>query len=1609
MAKTIAFIDTEINLDGNRIADIGVIKEGNEKYHGNSIGEFSKFIADVEYLCGHNIIHHDVGFLNRSLGKKLPHRMIDTLYLSPLLFPKRPYHSLLKDDKLQVDQLNNPVNDSMKAQELFYSEINAFKELPEALKSIFYLLLCKKIEFCDFFAYIDYQKDAATHDVVQLIQKHFYGKICERAPLKEIAENNPVELAYNLALISSGDALSITPPWLLCNFSDMENIFRLLCGCICEEHCAFCSRFMDVNKGLKQYFGFDNFRIYNGEPLQEQAAHAAIEGKSLIAVFPTGGGKSIAFQVPALMEGRNLRGLTVIITPLLSLMKDQVDNLANAGINEAVTINAMLDPIARANALERIEDGSAKLLYISPEQLRSKTIERLLLKRNVVRFVIDEAHCFSSWGQDFRVDYLYIGDFIRRLQELKGIHSIPVSCFTATAKQKVISDISDYFKKKLNLHMELFATSAARTNLHYKVLFQESDEGKYNVLRGILGQKQCSTIVYVSNTELTERLAEKLTQDGFPAKSYHGKMEPDKKIANQEAFMSNDVSIIVATSAFGMGVDKKDVKLVVHYDISSSLEDYIQEAGRAGRDPQLQADCYVLFQNDDLDKHFMLLNQTKLSIGEIQNVWKAIKDMTRQRSSICCSPLEIARQAGWDDSVVDVETRVKTAVSALESAGYIKRGRNMPRIYASGINVPNMQNATVLIERSNLLDDSQIQSAKRIIKFLISSRANQGSLEAESRVDYIADRLGISREEVVSIVNFMRQDGILSDSCDMSAYILATDKLNRSMQVLHRFSNLENFFLNYLEKKDNDGFYVNLKELNEAAQAEGVDDSTVKNLRLLFNYYAIKRYVKKQDVKSEDDKDRARKYNFLRPFEWLRESYNIRMSICKFILEHLFKIADNDIVTLKDEKRVNFSVVGLHKEYQENVSVGLYQKEVTIKDIEDSLLYLSKIGAMKIEGGFLVLYNSMEIKRLELDNRIKYKKDDYRFLDEFYKQKIQQIHIVGEYANLMVRDYKKALQFVHDYFQMDYKKFINHYFKGEREKLINRNITSQKYDKLFASLSAIQKEIINDSDSKYIVVAAGPGSGKTRVLVHKLASLLLLEDVKHEQLLMLTFSRAAASEFKQRLKELIGSAAHYVEVKTFHSYCFDLLGKFGSLDNIDNVITKATEMIKNGEVESGKITKSVLVIDEAQDMDATDFELVKTLMNVNDEMRVIAVGDDDQNIYEFRGSSSEHFRSLINDYGAKKYEMVTNYRSKKGVVAMANAFIQRVSCRMKDALIESAYSDNGNVIVIRYNSTYIEEGLVEQLAKDCPKGSTCVLTRTNEEALNVLALLKCKNKNVRLIQSVDGFKLKNLLEVRYFLHYIDSELQAPVIEDDLWNRALVGLRRYAAVSECLEICENMFRTFAETYATKYRSDLEEFIEESKYEDFYKDNKNVIYISTIHKSKGREFDNVYLLCSNYQLRDDAERRALYVGITRAKNNLYIHCNNELFAGYTMPEVQHLLCNARYGEAKEIILQLGLRDVYLSYYKNNDKKQAIFKLRSGQKIVYKNGDAYVFCNGRTVYVAKLSRAAVANVAAKLARGYEVYDAKIGFIVAWKEKDAPSNAEEWAVLLPILYLKC
>ncbi len=1596
--NTISFIDIEVQPNQGKILDIGAIDNNGSVFHKNSIPEFIQELSNVQFVCGHNIFNHDLKYIGEAVQKAGINldNCIDTLNLSPLLFPTKPYHRLVKDDKLQPSSNNNPVNDAMNARDLFFDEVQSFINTDEVLQQIYYGLLNDKKEFQGFFKYLNFH--SIKVNVEYLIRQRFNGIICDHANLTISIEDNPIALAYSLSLIDSfiknQKAFSITPPWVIKRYPEVERIMYLLRSKPCLTGCTYCSEALNATKGLKRFFGYDAYRTFGGEPLQEHAVKAALNNKSILAIFPTGGGKSITFQVPALVNGEASRALTIVISPLQSLMKDQVDNLEKAGITNAVTVNGLLDPIERAKSFQRVEDGSASILYISPESLRSQSIVRLMLNRKIARFVIDEAHCFSSWGQDFRVDYLYIGDFIKNLQTLKNLdYNIPVSCFTATAKQKVIEDIKTYFYDKLGLELEIFSSKVSRTNLHYKVVNKIDEEDKYQAARNLIEAKKCPTIIYVSRTSKSFLLAERLSSDGFKAKPYHGKMDIKEKTSNQNAFIKGEVDIMVATSAFGMGVDKKDVGMVIHYEISDSLENYVQEAGRAGRDQSIEADCFVLFNEEDLSKHFILLNQTKLSMKEIQQIWRAVKDMTRIRAKVSNSALEIARLAGWDDSVMDIETRVKTAIAALEDAGYLKRGRNVPKLFATGIISKNAQEAIGKIMNAESFTEKQKVQAIRIIKKLFSSKNKKKHTdeEAESRVDYISDHLGIVKEDVIQIINLLREENILADTQDLTAFVKRNDKKKRPYHTVELFGRLELFILSYLEQDEKT---IHLKEINEAAENVGIANASINKIKTIFNFWAIKNYIRKLNSESKFHLT----VSSIHPIDLLKSRLEKRVEIAKFIIDYLYTKSNEEQPEdkLADEMHVEFSIHELKTEFQNQQS--LFNIEVGIGDIEDALFYLSKIDAISIEGGFMVLYNSLTIERTEQSKAKQYTKDDYQKLNLFYENKIQQIHIVGEYAQRMLSDYQDALQFVDDYFQLNYSTFLNKYFKGSRKAEIGKNITPAKFKQLFGELSPAQLKIINDQDSQYIMVAAGPGSGKTRVLVHKLASLLLMEDVKHEQLLMLTFSRAAATEFKKRLYALIGNAAAYIEIKTFHAYCFDLLGKIGNLDKVVNIIQTTVEKISSNEVETNRITKTVLVIDEAQDMNQEEYSLIRALMVRNEDMRVIAVGDDDQNIYEFRGANVKYLEEFIHSYQANKIELTENYRSKLNIVDFTNQFVKSIQHRLKQTPVFPNQLENGRLKIIKYQSKNLILPTIHDIVNAELTGTTCVLTRTNESALQIAGQLIKQGLHTKLIQSNDGFNLYNLDEIRFFISQLELGDDVYMINKEKWDIAKNALTEKYKNSTKLEICLNLIKDFESTNQSKrYKSDFESLISESKIEDFYRVSSDIVFVSTIHKAKGKEFDNIFIMLDNFNPVNDEEKRLLYVAMTRAKNNLSIHLNANFLDNLTTDNIERIVDNEHYFPPNELIIHLTHTDVQLGYFETIQHR--IKDLESGDILIIKS-EGCANMNGE--YVLKFSKKAMDQIQTLKTKNYHLKNAKVNFILYWYNE---STGRESKIVLPEL----
>jgi len=328
---------------------------------------------------------------------------------------------------------------------------------------------------------------------------------------------------------------------------------------------------------LKKHFGYDAFR-----PLQEEIIHRVLNKEDCLVLMPTGGGKSLCFQLPALLQD----GLTVVISPLISLMKDQVDALTQNGVSAAF-INSSLAQTEITGIITKIESGSIKILYIAPERLSVPNFQELLHTLPIGLFAIDEAHCISEWGHDFRPDY-------RNLNKLRtDFPNIPIIALTATATQQVRADIV----KQLNLpHPHIFTSSFNRENLSYEVLPKKDS---FNTILSLIElHPKESVIIYCFSRKDTESIAGKLKSHGHNAGTYHAGLTADKRRENQDRFIRDDIHIMVATIAFGMGIDKPDVRLVIHHSLPKSIEGYYQETGRAGRDG-LPARCVLLYSVAD--------------------------------------------------------------------------------------------------------------------------------------------------------------------------------------------------------------------------------------------------------------------------------------------------------------------------------------------------------------------------------------------------------------------------------------------------------------------------------------------------------------------------------------------------------------------------------------------------------------------------------------------------------------------------------------------------------------------------------------------------------------------------------------------------------------------------------------------------------------------------------------------------------------------------------------------------------------------------------------------------------------------------------------------------
>jgi ATP-dependent DNA helicase RecQ len=402
---------------------------------------------------------------------------------------------------------------------------------------------------------------------------------------------------------------------------------------------------------LKEIFGFDSFK-----PGQEEAIRAVLQGRDTLAVMPTGGGKSLCYQVPALMQ----ESLTVIVSPLISLMKDQVDSLLQSSVTGAATLHSGLAPEERWEVERRVRTGEVKMLYVAPERLRSLEFVLALRRAGVGLFVVDEAHCISEWGHNFRPDYLFLPRAVRDLG------NPPVLALTATATPRVRQDILRSLKMR---SPEVVVTSFNRPNLIYRVVPAKEKKHKLPRILDVIRGSPPPGIVYATTRKECEELAANLRHSGVDAAAYHAGMASSQRVSVQERFMTDELGVVVATIAFGMGVDKPNVRFVIHSSVPGSLPAYIQESGRAGRDGE-RSECVVLYRGADLGRRKRLVTLGKSGEREVSSFFTALAGV-ESGGRVNVPPGSLSALGGVDPEAAGI------VLGSLEESGLISRGYDL--------------------------------------------------------------------------------------------------------------------------------------------------------------------------------------------------------------------------------------------------------------------------------------------------------------------------------------------------------------------------------------------------------------------------------------------------------------------------------------------------------------------------------------------------------------------------------------------------------------------------------------------------------------------------------------------------------------------------------------------------------------------------------------------------------------------------------------------------------------------------------------------------------------------------------------------------------------------
>ncbi len=1581
-SPAILIFDLEIHHDSGELIQIGVYRSDNQRIYESPILKNPKARAEAltalaemaqgaQYLMGHNIMAHDLPYLrqNAPASPLLSLPVIDTLRLSPLAFPQNPYHRLIKDYKIVKTGKNSPLSDCEACWKLFQDQCTAFtklhKEFPQefALYSqLFGALPLIQKGALEFIADNVMPLTELPAAITRLLQDENGLRVCQtrlntllQETLTERALHLP--LAYTLSWLKVSGGNSVLAPWVRLQFPAAARMIDELrnhdCG---NSACHYCQTTLNPRHQLKRYFGFDQFRtIENIAGGQEAIVQAGMAGENVLTILATGGGKSICFQLPALNRYYRNGGLTIVICPLQSLMMDQVKNLQDKGISGVDTLNGMRSITERADILDRIALGDIGILFVAPEQFRNRSFMSAIQQRQINGFIFDEAHCLSKWGHDFRPDYLYAAKFIKK----HYTDNLPaISCFTATAKPDVLKEIREHFQENLGITFHEFMGGHERDNLDYEVL--EVPRGEKNIriheiLQRELNYQAGGAVVFVARRKSAENISEFLKQQNWACEHFHAGLGVNEKADIQKRFIEGDLRVIVATNAFGMGVDKEDVRVVIHAETPGSLENYLQEAGRAGRD-QLHARCVLLYDPQDIDTQFSINKHSQLERRDLQQIWKKLRQMDSSHNdnhNIIVTSGEILRGSSdymsFNDDDNSADTKIKTALAWLERAELLERTENHTRIFPSRSGKLTLEKALAKIQ-----NDSGLSQRKKDLYSTVTEIVYRAEEDEPLSTDELIKQTGATFTEIHGILKALEALNILVNDTRITV-ILRVGISDHAGVRLERLLRREQKLWVLLPELIPDaalGEWQRLplsplcQQLNEAISSkteEETPDTTRQSKekiipadlkKLLFSLAADKDAINHSGG-SLDVRDMGNDLLHLR-FKNRKDDWNdliarsaLRRTLCANIVPYLMEKAGK--VRSKDAL-AETSYGELIELFARNEDTAAIPAEKREAFLNQALLYLHKQDVIKLNHGMTILRHAMTIHLNETNLHKDYLKNDFTQLARYYISKRLQIHAMREYAVKALEKITLGLELVKDYFHDKESDFYNKWFKG-REAELKEDISPATLKKITGALNPVQHAIVTDKSDHNHLILAGPGSGKTRVIVHRVAWLVRARHSDPAGIIVLAYNRHAAREIKKRLYDLIGGIAAAITVLTYDGMAMRLLGvRITGKEEVPKTkfqewCEEATAMLNNSDndTETGmddtrdKLLAGFrhILVDEYQDISETHYNLVCALagrsrQDDNDKLTLLAVGDDDQNIYSWNGSSSNTWiERFCNDYHVAHPDYLTqNYRSSAHIIAAANAVIATLPDRLKQnqpITINDERRDDppggdwsekdperqGKVRIIRLpdgsNHNRQSRAVLREIKRlhgidpNIGWDDIAVLARQNKYLQPLQAW--CEQNGVPYFLSSDKSQKPSLYKLRQIDRLRDALNAAEKAQKTFTARQFRQLLEEQHIDKSWR--EN-FNTIFHNFCEEHGENAEAPGDDTHYPPCYLQNwildylgtlkqlrQQGLYLGTIHSAKGLEFKHVFLLDDNdgkKQKNTAGERRLYYVGMTRSIETL-----------------------------------------------------------------------------------------------------------------------------------------